>query len=100
VLRYKVKSTGSKVLEKSSEEVVKPKLHDNDLAMLEDELKPECDILNNLVKVINSAKGNLEKLSNENRRMAETMEKLKLELNGKLRCEVQRTQLISINRQK
>lgn len=81
MLRYKVKSIAAKVLEKS-EEVEKPNLHHNDLTGLEDELKPECDILNNLVKKIKSTKENLEKVTGENRSLAETMAKLNIDLSS------------------
>lgn len=81
VLRYKVRSIAGKVLEKS-EEVEKPDLHHNDLTGLEDELKPECDILNNLVKKIKSTKESLEKTSEENRSLVESVSKLRVDLNG------------------
>lgn len=84
VLKYKVKAVGSKLL--SGELVEKPKLHQNDLSMLEDELKPEYDILNNLTKAMNATKGNLDKLSEQNHELMTTMESLRLDLNGELNC--------------
>lgn len=59
----------SKVLEKGGGDVIgiqKPKLHLDDLAMIEDELKPEYDVLNNLIKLLTKTKSNLEMISNEN----------------------------------
>lgn len=76
----------SKVLEKGGvEEVTKPKFHHTDLAMIEDELKPEYDVLNNLVKLVAKTKSNLEKISNENRDLHSTIDSLKSEMMGKKR---------------
>lgn len=83
VLRHKVKSVGSKVLETSSEAIEKPKLHHNDLAVLEDDLKAECDVLNNLAKIASTTKKNLEKMSDENQNLSAVMKSLKLDLTGK-----------------
>lgn len=82
LLRYKVKTIGSKALEKASDDVEKPKLHHNEVAVLEDELKPELDILNALAKLISNKKGNLEKMSEANQNLFKSMEKLKTDLSG------------------
>lgn len=82
VLSYKIKSMASKVLEKSAEEVTKPKLHHTDLAIIEDELKPEYDVLNNLVKLVTKTKSNFEKISTENRDLQITIDTLKSEMMG------------------
>lgn len=80
VLCYKIKSIASKVLEKGAEEVSKPKLHHTELAIIEDELKPEYDVLNNLMKLVTKTKSNLEKISNENRELQSTIGSLKSEM--------------------
>lgn len=85
VLRYKIKVIGNKVLDKTIEDVVKPNLHQNDLQHLEDELKPEIDVLNSLAKAISTKKTELEKLTTENRHTTETMHKLHSDLNGELK---------------
>lgn len=72
----------SKVLEKSAEEVTKPKLHHTDLAIIEDELKPEYDVLNNLMKLVTKTKSNFEKISSENRDLQITIDSLKSEMMG------------------
>jgi hypothetical protein len=82
VLSFKIKSMASKVLEKSTEEVSKPKLHHTDLAIIEDELKPEHDVLNNLVKLVTKTKSNFEKISSENRDLQSTIDSLKSEMMG------------------
>lgn len=85
VLSYKIKSAASKVLEKSTEEITKPKLHHSDLAIIEDELKSECDVLNSLIKLVAKTKSNLEKISIENRELRSTIDSLKSEMTGKWR---------------
>ena len=70
--------------EKSGEVIEKPRLQQSEMAVLEDELKPEYDILNNIVKIISTTKGNLEMCLNENRNLFETMEQLRSELHGEL----------------
>lgn len=82
MLRYKVKKAGSEVLEASTEEIVKPKLHYNDLATLEDELKPEFDVLNSLVKKIRGWKEKTNQSSDENRALTEALKSMKADLNG------------------
>lgn len=82
MLRYKVKSVGSKVIE-NSEKVEKPRLHHNDLAVLEEELKPECDVLNSLAKALASSRLNFERLSGEYHELVESLATIKTELNGK-----------------
>lgn len=72
----------SKVLEKSADVIQKPKLHLDDLAMIEDELKPEYDVLNNLIKLVTKTKSNLEMISNENRLLHSTIESLRSEMTG------------------
>lgn len=75
----------SKVLDKSSADVIviqKPKLHLDDLAMIEDELKPEYDVLSNLIKLVTKTKSNLEMISNENRLLNSTIESLRSEMTG------------------
>lgn len=83
VLRNKIKTVGSKLLGKGSEEIPDLKLHHNDIAMIEDDLKPEYDVLNNLIKLVNSTKVNLEKIFIENVEMKSTIETLKSQLLGK-----------------
>jgi hypothetical protein len=73
----------SKVLAKSGEEALQqPKLHHDDLAIVEDDLKCECDALNGLIKFVTKTKSNLEMISNENRELHSTIEALKSELMG------------------
>lgn len=74
---------GNRVLGNLSEEIMPPKLHHNDLSLLEDELKPELDILNSLVKVIDTTRQNLANMSDENRHLIDTISKLKVSLIGK-----------------
>lgn len=82
VLRYKVKSVGSKLLPGFVDVVEKPRMHHSDLAVMEEELKSEYDILNNLVKVANTSKLNMEKLTEDNINLMASMERLKVDLNG------------------
>lgn len=70
----------SKVLGKGVEEVTKPKLHHTDLAIIEDELKPEYEALNSLVKLLTKLKLNIEKISSENCDLQSTIESLTGEL--------------------
>jgi hypothetical protein len=83
VLRYKVKSVANKVLDVTSEEVDKPTLHHNDLAVLEDDLKPECDALNSLVKAINAWKTQVDVSSKEKHVLDEAARTLRVKLDGK-----------------
>lgn len=82
VLRYKVKTIGSKALEKTCEDAEKPKLHHNEIAVLEDDLKTELDILNSLAKAVSKTKETLSQKISENREMLEAIEKLKTDLSG------------------
>lgn len=66
----------------SSEKVEKPRLHHNDLAVLEDELKPECDVLNSLAKAFTASKVNLEMLTEEHLKLVASIATIKAELNG------------------
>lgn len=70
-------------MEKGAEEITKLKLHHTDLAIIEDELKPEYDVLNNLVKLVTKTKSNLEKISSENRDLQSTIDTMKSEMMGK-----------------
>ena len=71
------------MLEKGADEVVKPpRLHHNDLAIVEDELKPEYDVLNSLVKLITKTKSNFEKISRENHDLQIAFDSLKSEMTG------------------
>lgn len=86
VLRHKVKLTGMKVkMEKSSDETTAPQLNLNDLASIEDDLKPEYDILNNLIKSFDTMKKHCEISNEKNRELVKTMEKLEVDLSGELR---------------
>lgn len=73
---------GNKILQGSSDDTTKPRLH-NDFSVLEDELKPECDVLNNLSKKINNLRLNLDKLTEENQGVVDTLKDVRNELNGK-----------------
>lgn len=94
VLRHKVIAVGNKLLEKNDEKISSPKLRYCDLALIEDELKPECDVLNSLLKTVSSTKTNLEKMSKENTEMKCTMEILKSQLLGK-NCKILLPALLS-----
>lgn len=73
----------SKVLAKSGEEAPqKPKLHHDDLSIIEDDLKSECDALSGLIKLVTKTKSNLEMISSENRELHSTIEALKSEMMG------------------
>jgi hypothetical protein len=82
VLRYKVKTIGCKALEKTCDDAQKPKLHNNEMAVLEDELKSELDIVSGLTKLIGAKKEMLKNISEENRNLLEAIEKLKADLSG------------------
>ena len=84
VLRYKVNKTGNKILQTSDDVIKPPRLQHNDLSILEDELKPECDALSNLSKVICNLRENLEQLTGENQSVVETLKALRIEMNGEL----------------
>jgi hypothetical protein len=81
---HKIKKIEGLVLEKSSEspKETELKLHHTDLAIIEDELKPEFDVLNKLVKLVNSTKTNMEKMSKENAELKSTIDGLKVKLLG------------------
>jgi hypothetical protein len=49
------------------------KLHHSDLALIEDELKPEIDALNCLIKQVNTSRTNLEQISSENNHMIDAL---------------------------
>lgn len=70
----------------TSEQVQSPRLHPHDLAVLEDELKPEYDVLNSIAKSAKAAKEKSKKLSEDNQSLTETIEQLKGDLNGQLEC--------------
>lgn len=82
MLRYKVKTIGCKALEKIGEDIEKPKLHHNEMSVMEDELKPELDVLSSLAKTVSATKESLGKISEENRNLAELVEIQKAELIG------------------
>lgn len=69
-------------MEKAGDDIERPRLHHSDLAVLEDELKSEYDVLNGLLKMINTSKANLSRLGDEHRCMMDAMESLKKDLNG------------------
>lgn len=76
----------SKVLAKSGEDTPqKPKLHHDDLSIIEDDLKGEYDALNGLIKLVTKTKSNLDLISIENRELHSTIETLKSEMMGE--CE-------------
>ncbi|KAG5676689.1 hypothetical protein PVAND_006505 [Polypedilum vanderplanki] len=56
VLKHKIHVVATKLLGKNSNSgnVKELKLHNNDLALIEDELKPEIDVLNSVVKLVNT----------------------------------------------
>jgi hypothetical protein len=77
--------TGIKVSEKSSnDDSNAPQLNLNDLASIEDDLKSEYDIMNNLIKSFETMKIHCEAKNVENRELVKTMEKLKVDLSGEL----------------
>jgi hypothetical protein len=78
VLRFKIKTTLQKVTQ-SSEHIEKPRLHHNELALIEDELKPESEVLNNFVKHVNTCKKTSEE---EIKAMKETIKTLSEEMSG------------------
>lgn len=80
-LKHKIKTTENSVLEKNKNDVEKPKLH-HDLLMIEDELKPEFDVLNKLVKLVTTSKTNLEKMATENAELKSSNDVLKAKLLG------------------
>ena len=86
VLKHKIQKIEGSVLEKSSDSPKESelKLHHSDLAIIEDELKPEFDVLNKLVKLVKSTKTNVDKLSKENAELKSTIDGLKVKLLGKL----------------
>lgn len=90
VLQHKIKKVGGLVLEKSSESPKEPelKLHHSDLAIIEDELKSEFDVLNKLVKLVNSTKSNVDKMSKENAELKSTIDGLKVKLLGKAKVKL------------
>lgn len=77
---------GSKMLEKSADDMMMraPILNHNDLATVEDDLKPEYDVLNGLIKSFGIMKNHSTQLDEENRELVKTMEKLKIDLSGEL----------------
>jgi len=81
---HKIRKIEGSLLEKSSEasKQTELKLHHSDLAIIEDELKPEFDVLNKLVKLVNSTKTNVEKISKENAELKSTIDGLKVKLLG------------------
>ena len=81
MLKYKIKTVENAVLEKSKADVEKPTLC-HDPAMIEDELKPEIDVLNKLVKLLSTTKMNLEKMSKENAELKTSNGTLKTKLLG------------------
>ncbi|KAL7044151.1 hypothetical protein ACKWTF_001803 [Chironomus riparius] len=83
VLKHKIQKIEGSLLEKSNNESPKEtelKLHHSDLAIIEDELKPEFDVLNKLVKLVKSTKTNVDKLSKENAELKSTIDGLKVKL--------------------
>jgi chromosome segregation ATPase len=79
VLRFKIKSTLQKVTQ-SSEHIEKPRLQHNELAVIEDELKPESEALNNFVKHVSTWRKTSDE---ENSAMKETIKALREEMSGK-----------------
>ncbi|XP_070495375.1 putative leucine-rich repeat-containing protein DDB_G0290503 isoform X5 [Chironomus tepperi] len=98
VLKHKIKKIEGSVFEKSSEspKEAELKLHHSDLAIIEDELKPEFDVLNKLVKLVNSTKTNVDKLIKENVELKSTIDGLK----AKLLESQQNSQNLSVDIQK
>lgn len=74
-----------KVLEKSSDDSFLPQLNLNDLASIEDDLKSEYDIMNNIIKSYDTMKKHCARTNEENRELVKTMEKLEVDLSGELR---------------
>lgn len=83
VLRHKVKTVYNRILDKSNDDVNAPKLKLNDLAMIEDELRPEFDTFNSLIKSFEIIRENSLKLKEEKNGLVKITEKLKIDLNGK-----------------
>ncbi|CRL00697.1 CLUMA_CG013956, isoform C [Clunio marinus] len=78
VLRHRVRTISGKVLDVNNDEgLQKLQMHHSDIAVLEEELKPELDLLKNLVKMISTTKENLDKLTNENSTLLSTITNLK-----------------------
>lgn len=79
-----MKLVGNTLLE-TNEQVQSPRLHPHDLAVLEDELKPEYDVLNNIVKSAKASKEISKKLTEDNQSLTKLIEQLRIALNGELR---------------
>lgn len=71
-------------MEKSCDDVEKPKLCHSEMTVLEDELKAELDVLNSLAKAMKVEKETLGKVKVENGKMREVVEKLEKDLQGEL----------------
>lgn len=71
-------------MDKSNDDIKAPILNLNDLATLEDDLKPEYELFNNLTKSIDSVKKHSKNINDENSELVKTMEKLKINLSGEL----------------
>lgn len=71
-------------MDKSNDDSKAPILNLNDLATVEDDLKPEYEIFNNLTKTVDSIKKHSKKMNDENSELVDTMEKLKIDLSGEL----------------
>lgn len=72
-----MRHVGNTLLE-TNEQVQSPRLHPHDLAVLEDELKPECDVLSNIVKSANASKESSKKLTENNQSLTKSIEQLKI----------------------
>lgn len=77
----------------TNEQVQSPRLHPHDLAVLEDELKPEYDVLNSIVKSAKAAKESSKKLAEDNQSLTTSI----AQLNGELRLISGNCQLVTPN---
>lgn len=84
VLRHKVKTVCNQLMDKSNDDIKAPILNLNDLATIEDDLKPEYELFNNLTKSIDTVKKHSKQINDENSELVKTMEKLKIDLSGEL----------------
>lgn len=69
-------------MEKSCDDIEKPKLCHSEMSVVEDELKPELDALNALVKAVTAGKENLKKSQDQFEKFKENVGELEVNLNG------------------
>ena len=71
-------------MEKSCDDVEKPKLCHSEMSVVEDELKSELDALNALVKAVTAGKENLKKSQEQSGKLKENINQLEVNLSGEL----------------